>query len=42
LFQPFSVENSDALRIVERYRRVDADTLEIEATVDDPEVLTGP
>ena len=34
--------HSDALRIVERYRRVDANTLEIEATVEDPEVLTGP
>lgn len=34
--------HSDALRVVERYRRTDADTLEIEATVYDPEVLTGP
>jgi hypothetical protein len=34
--------HSDALRIVERYRRVDANTLEIEATVEDPNVLTGP
>ena len=34
--------HSDALRIVERYRRVDANTLEIEATVTDPKVLTGP
>lgn len=34
--------HSDALRIVERYRRVDAETLEIEATVYDPEVLTEP
>jgi hypothetical protein len=34
--------HSDALRIVERYRRVDANTLEIEATVEDPKVLTGP
>ena len=34
--------HSDALHIVERYRRVDANTLEIEATVDDPEVLTAP
>jgi hypothetical protein len=34
--------HSDQLRIVERYRRVDANTLEIEATVEDPEVLTGP
>jgi hypothetical protein len=34
--------HSDALRIVERYRRVDKNTLEIEATVHDPKVLTGP
>jgi hypothetical protein len=34
--------HSDQLHIVERYRRVDANTLEIEATVEDPEVLTGP
>ena len=34
--------HSDALHIVERYRRVDAKTLEIEATVYDPKVLTGP
>jgi hypothetical protein len=34
--------HSDALQIVERYRRIDANTLEIEATVHDPNVLTGP
>jgi hypothetical protein len=34
--------HSDALHIVERYRRVDKNTLEIEATVNDPKVLTGP
>ena len=34
--------HSDALHIVERYRRVDANTLEIEATIEDPEVLTAP
>jgi hypothetical protein len=34
--------HSDELRVVERYRRVDADTLEIEATVYDPEVLSEP
>lgn len=34
--------HSDALHIVERYRRVDAKTLEIEATVEDPKVLTKP
>ena len=34
--------HSDALRIVERYHRVDKNTLEIDATVYDPKVLTGP
>ena len=34
--------HSDRLHIVERYRRVDAKTLEIEATLDDPEMLTAP
>jgi hypothetical protein len=34
--------HSDALHIVERYRRVDGNTLEVDATVDDPKVLTGP
>ena len=34
--------HSDQLRIVERYRRVNATTLEIESTVTDPKVLTGP
>jgi hypothetical protein len=34
--------HSDALHIVERYRRVDAKTLEIEATIEDPKMLTGP
>jgi hypothetical protein len=34
--------HSDALHMVERYRRVDANTLEIEATLEDPKVLTGP
>jgi hypothetical protein len=34
--------HSDALHIVERYRRLDANTLEIEATVEDPKVLTKP
>ena len=33
--------HSDALHVIERYRRVDANTLEIEATVEDPKVLTG-
>ena len=34
--------HSDALHIVERYRRVDPSTLEVDATVEDPKVLTGP
>ena len=34
--------HSDALHIVERYRRVDANTLEIEAIIEDPKVLTKP
>ena len=34
--------HSDRLRIVERYRRVDANTLVIDATVYDPGVLTQP
>jgi hypothetical protein len=34
--------HSDALRIVERYRRTDAKTLVIDATVYDPKVLTKP
>ena len=34
--------HSDQLRIVERYRRPDRNTLEIEATVHDPRVLTAP
>ena len=37
-----SSPHSDQLRLVERYRRVDKNTLEIEATVYDPKVLTGP
>ena len=34
--------HSDALHIVERYRRADANTIEVEATIEDPKVLTGP
>jgi hypothetical protein len=34
--------HSDALHIVERYHRVDADTLEVEATLEDPKVLSKP
>jgi hypothetical protein len=33
---------SDALHVVERWRRVDADTLEYQARVEDPAMLTGP
>jgi hypothetical protein len=33
--------HSDELRIVERYRRVNANTLEIEATIHDPKTLTA-
>jgi len=34
--------HSDALHVVERYHRVDANTLEIDATLEDPKVLTKP
>ncbi len=34
--------HSDALHTIERYRRVNAKTLEIDATVEDPKVLTKP
>ncbi len=34
--------HSDALRVVERWRMVDADTLEYQAVVTDPQLLTGP
>ena len=34
--------HSDALHIIERYRRVDANTLEIDAVVEDPKVLKSP
>jgi hypothetical protein len=34
--------HSDAMHIVERYRRVDKNTLEVDATVEDPKVLTAP
>jgi hypothetical protein len=34
--------HSDALHIIERYRRPDFNTLEIEATLEDPKVLTQP
>ena len=34
--------HSDAMHVVERYRRIDADTLVIDATVEDPKFLTAP
>jgi hypothetical protein len=34
--------HSDALHIVERYRRTDANTLLIDATLEDPKMLTKP
>ena len=34
--------HSEALHVIERYRRVDAKTLEIDTTVEDPEMLTQP
>jgi hypothetical protein len=34
--------HSDQLRVVERYRRVDKNTLEIDATVSDPKMLSAP
>jgi hypothetical protein len=33
---------SDALKMVERFTRIDADTIQYEATVDDPKTWTGP
>ncbi len=33
---------SPAMRVTERWRRLDADTLEYQATVEDPQVLTMP
>jgi hypothetical protein len=34
--------HSDALHIVERYHRLNKDTMEVEATIEDPKVLTKP
>jgi hypothetical protein len=33
---------SEAMRVTERWRRIDADTLEYQATVEDPQMLTMP
>jgi len=34
--------HSDALHIVERYRRIDANTMDVDTAIEDPKVLTGP
>ena len=34
--------HSDALHVVERFRRLDRDTLEDEVTIDDPKTYTKP
>jgi hypothetical protein len=34
--------HSDALHTIERYHRINADTMEVEATLEDPKVLTKP
>ena len=34
--------HSEALKVTERYTRVDADTLELKITIDDPQTWTGP
>jgi hypothetical protein len=34
--------HSDAMRIVERYHRLNRDTMEVEATIEDPKLLTKP
>ena len=39
---PGNWPTSDAMHQVERWRRVDADTLEFQVTVEDPKMLTGP
>ena len=33
---------SEALHVIERYRRLDANTLEIATTIEDPKMLTRP
>ena len=37
-----AVPQSDALRVVERFRRVDSDTINWQATIEDPEFYTAP
>jgi hypothetical protein len=37
-----AVATSDALRLVERFTRADADTINYELAVDDPKIFTGP
>jgi len=34
--------HSESMHIVERYRRINKDTMEVEATIEDPKVLTKP
>jgi hypothetical protein len=34
--------HSDAMRVVERWRMIDADTIEYQAVVEDPQMLSGP
>jgi hypothetical protein len=34
--------HSDALHLIERYRRIDANTMQVDATLEDPKVLTAP
>jgi hypothetical protein len=36
------IHESQALHVVERFRRVDADTINYEVTIDDPEIYTAP
>lgn len=37
-----NIPTSESLRVVERFTRVEADTISYEATVDDPGVFTRP
>ena len=36
------IPHSDALHVVERFTRIDADTIQYEATIDDPNIYTRP